>query len=405
MKRSEMPVFGNMQGVKIIGTGTSIAGPVACTLFAEQGAEVIQIESTVAKDMVRFIGDIWWTEHRNNRTIALNIRSEEGEKVLKELLADADILIEGSKGGTWAKWGLTDEVLWEVNPRLTIVHISGYGQTGDPSYVNRGSYDPIGQAFSGFLAVQGEPEPAPPLAAKPYTCDYITALFAAWSASVAMYRARETGKGESIDVAQYEVLVRLQADYLINGLNYGMQAERTGVYGNTVVAIPGVQMCKDGNYIMSAIGGTPVFKKFEKLMGLENDPDFGTGYAVINKTDGARAEKAVKAYVDFCMSHTAAEVNEIFNANGLPCTVVMTYEMMKNHPHYQARGTFATWHNDMKDVDLMGVNCIPFFKNNPSRIYRGGPVYGADNEDILEELGYTAEQISRMYETGVIKND
>ena len=129
MKRSEMPVFGNMQGVKIIGTGTSIAGPVACTLFAEQGAEVIQIESTVAKDMVRFIGDIWWTEHRNNRTIALNIRSEEGEKVLKELLADADILIEGSKGGTWAKWGLTDEVLWEVNPRLTIVHISGYGQS------------------------------------------------------------------------------------------------------------------------------------------------------------------------------------------------------------------------------------------------------------------------------------
>ena len=105
------------------------------------------------------------------------------------------------------------------------------------------------------------------------------------------------------------------------------------------------------------------------------------------------------------MSHTAAEVNEIFNANGLPCTVVMTYEMMKNHPHYQARGTFATWHNDMKDVDLMGVNCIPFFKNNPSQIYRGGPVYGADNEDILEELGYTAEQISRMYENGVIKND
>ena len=144
MKHSEMPVFGNMQGVRVVGTGTSIAGPVACSLFAEQGADVIQIESTKAKDMVRSIGDIWSAEHRNNRTIALNIRSQEGEEVLRRLLKETDILIEGSKGGTWDRWGLSDEVLWEIKPDLVIVHISGYGQTGDPEYVNRGSYDPIG---------------------------------------------------------------------------------------------------------------------------------------------------------------------------------------------------------------------------------------------------------------------
>ena len=122
MKRNEMPVFGNMQGVRVVGTGTSIAGPVACSLFAEQGADVIQIESTVAKDMVRSIGDIWTAEHRNNRTIALNIRSAEGEEVLKKLLAESDILIEGSKGGTWDKWGLSDELLWSINPALTMTH-------------------------------------------------------------------------------------------------------------------------------------------------------------------------------------------------------------------------------------------------------------------------------------------
>ena len=403
MKHSEMPVFGNMQGVRVVGTGTSIAGPVACSLFAEQGADVIQIESTKAKDMVRSIGDIWSAEHRNNRTIALNIRSQEGEEVLRRLLKETDILIEGSKGGTWDRWGLSDEVLWEIKPDLVIVHISGYGQTGDPEYVNRGSYDPIGQAFSGFMVVQGEPAPRPPVPVKPYTCDYITAVFASWSAAVALFRARQTGKGESVDVAQYEVMVRIQADYLTNGLNYGIQAPRMGIYGNSVCALPNVQICGDGNYVMTAIGGVSNFVKLEKLLGLEGDPDFAEPHAVINKSDGPRAEKIVEAMNKYCMARTAEQVNDEFNALKLPCSVIMTYEMMKKKSHYLARGTFTTWHDDNKDKDLMGVNCIPFFKNNPSQIFRGGPVYGADNEDILGELGYSEAEIADMYSKEVIK--
>ena len=403
MKFSEMPVFGNMQGVRVIGTGTSIAGPVACSLFAEQGADVIHVESTKAKDMVRSIGDIWTAEHRNNRTIALNMRTPDGVEIIKKLLAESDILIEGSKGGTWDKWGLSDDVLWEINPRLVVVHISGYGQTGDPDYVNRGSYDPIGQAFSGFMVVQGEPDPRPPVPVKPYTCDYITALFSAWSAAVALYRARETGKGESIDVAQYEVLVRIQADYLTNGLNYGIQAPRMGIYGNSVVALPNVQICGDGNYVMTAIGGVSNFVKLEKLLGLEGDPDFAEPHAVINKADGPRAVKIVDAMNKFCMARTAQQVNDELNALKLPCSVIMTYEMMKEHPHYKARGTFTTWHDDNKDKDIMGANAIPFFKNNPSQIFRGGPVYGADNEDILEELGYDEAKIAELYANETIK--
>lgn len=403
MKRSEMPVFGNMHGVRVIGTGTSIAGPVACSLFAEQGADVIQIESTKSPDMVRSIGDIWSVEHRNNRTIALNIRSAEGEEILKKLISESDILIEGSKGGTWDKWGLSDEVLWQIKPELVIVHISGYGQTGDPDYVSRASYDPIGQAFSGFMAVQGEPEPRPPVPVKPYTCDYITALFASWSASVSLLNARQTGKGESVDVAQYEVMARIQADYLTNGLNYGIQAPRMGIYGNSICALPNVQICGDGNFVMTAIGGAAVFKTVEKLFGLEGDPDFAEPHTVINKADGPRAVKIVDAMNKFCMARTAQQVNDEFNALKIPCSVIMTYEMMANNSHYQARGTLTSWYDPIKDRELKGVNCIPFFKNNPSQIFRGGPVYGADNEDILAELGYDAEQISAMYEGEVIK--
>lgn len=404
MKHSEIPVFGNMQGVRVIGTGTSIAGPVACSLFAEQGADVIQIESTRAPDMVRSIGDIWSAEHRNNRTIALNIRSPEGEEVLKKLLAGSDILIEGSKGGTWDRWGLSDETLWELNPRLVIVHISGYGQTGDPDYLTRASYDPIGQAFSGFLAVQGEPEPSPPCAAKPYTCDYVTALFSSWAAAVAYSHALKTGKGESVDVAQYEVMARIQADYLTNGLNYGTQAPRMGAYGNAVCALPNVQRCGDGNYVMNAIGGGNVFRTVEKLLGLENDPDFAEPHGTINKADGPRAEKIVKAMDDFCMARTAEQVEKEFNALKIPCSVIMTYEMMANNPHYIARGTLTSWYDPIKERELKGVNAIPFFKNSPSRIFRGGPLYGMDNEDILDELGYSSEEIAELYQKETVKN-
>ncbi len=403
MKLTEMPVFGNMQGIRVIGTGTSIAGPVACSLFAEQGADVIQIESTKAPDLVRSIGDIWSVEHRNNRTIALNIRSAEGDEILRKLLATSDILIEGSKGGTWDKWGLSDEALWLINPKLVIVHISGYGQTGDPEYVSRASYDPIGQAFSGFMVTQGEPAPRPPVIIKPYTCDYITAIFASWAASVALFNANRTGKGESVDVAQYEVMVRIQADYLTNGLNYGIQAPRMGIYGNDVVALPNVQICGDGNYVITAIGGVRNFRILERLLGLEGDPDFAEPHAVINKSHGPRAEKIVKAMTDFCMAHSAEEVNDILNEHQLPCSVIMTYEMMARNSHYEARGTFTSWYDPIKDRELKGVNTIPFFKNNPSRIFRGGPVYGADNDDILEELGYSAADIDAMYEKEVLK--
>lgn len=216
MKANEMPVFGAMQGVRVVCVGTNIAGPVAATLFAEQGADVIQIESTLSPDMFRTIGKAWAVEHRNTRAMALNVRTPEGEDVLRRLLADTDVLIESSKGGTWKKWGLDDDVLWEINPRLVVVHVSGYGQTGDPEYVSRASFDTIGQAFGGFMAVNGTPEV--PLPVKPYTCDYVTALFAAYSAAIALYRARETGKGDSIDLAQYEVMARIQGNFLVDAL-------------------------------------------------------------------------------------------------------------------------------------------------------------------------------------------
>ena len=135
MKAADMPKFGNLQSLKVINAASVIAGPFVCGLFAEQGADVIELESVIAPDMYRMYGDAWSAERRNQRMMTLNIPTDEGKEVLFRLVKDADVLVESSKGGTWKKWGITDEVLWEHNPALVILHISGFGQTGDPTYV------------------------------------------------------------------------------------------------------------------------------------------------------------------------------------------------------------------------------------------------------------------------------
>ncbi|NLI91293.1 MAG: carnitine dehydratase [Peptococcaceae bacterium] len=402
MKKNEIPKFGNLQGVKVITTGSAIAAPFVGSLFAEQGADVIYIESAVYPDMFRMFGDAFTVEHRNQRTIAMDIPSPEGKEILLQMVKWCDVLVENSKGGTWAKWGLTDEILWSVNPKLVIAHVSGFGQTGDPAYITRGSFDPIGQAFSGFMAINGEPDPAPPYAAKPFTCDFITALTAGFACMAALYRARETGVGESIDVAQYETLARLQGNFLTEGLNNGKQPPRMG-NKDLRAALENVQKCKDGNWVMLAIGGAAVFKRVEKLWGLADDPDFAEPHGVIFKTDGPRAEKFVKAAVEFCQSHTAEEVDRILNEHQVPCSVIMTYDMMLNNPQYKARETIAEFHDPITDRMVKGVAPIPRYKNNPSQIFRGGPTYGMDNEDILGEFGYGDEEIKALYEKGVIK--
>jgi len=403
VKNSAIPQFGNLHGVRVITTGTNIAGPVAATFFAEQGAEVIHIESTQAPDMLRRMGKAWSMDHRNGRSISLNIPSPEGKEIFLRMLSNADVLIEASKGGSYEKWRLTDEVLWQVNPKLIIAHVSGFGQIGDQEYVSRPSFDPIGQAFSGFAAINGMAEPDPPYAAKPYTCDYISALFTAWGVCAALYNTARTGKGESIDLAQYETMVRIQADYLMGGVNDGVQPPRTGIYGNTLQAVPNTQRCSDGKYVLTAFGGVGVMRSLEKLLGLGDDPDFAEPHPSVQKKDLSRAPKFIAAIEEFFFTHTAEEACLLMDESGVPCSPVMTYDMMLAHPHYIARETITEWYDPMSDSQIKGCNCVPRFKKNPSQIYRGGAAYGADTEDILHELGYDAKDIAKYRLSDIVK--
>ena len=312
MKSSDRPKFGNLQNLKVLNAGAVIAAPFVCELFAEQGADVIELESTVAPDMYRMYGDAWSVDRRNQRMITLNIPSPEGKEILLQMVKWADVLVESSKGGTWEKWGLTDEVLWEANPALVILHISGFGNWGDPDYVRKASFDPIGQAFSGYSNLNGFPD-SPPSVTKPFTGDFMTGLMGAWATLAAVIRARETGEGESIDCCQFEALVRLQGATLSDGINHGIQPMRIG-NEDLVGACAGAQKCKDG-YCQVAVGGAGPVKKLVEFFGFADDPDFqplGT-YPSVTRKPGCksldeplpdRAAKFRAALDSWCEKHT-----------------------------------------------------------------------------------------------------
>lgn len=394
--------FGNLQNLKVINASSVVAGPFMCELFAEQGADVIQLESTLVSDMYRLWPQSWSMERRNQRSMTLNIPTPEGRGVLFRLLEEADILVESSRGGTWEKWGLTDEALWEVNPKLVIVHISGFGLTGDPAYLRRASFDSIGQAFSGYMAINGFPDPLPPYVTKPYTGDFITGLFGAWSSLAAVIRARESGQGESIDVAQFESLVRLQASYLTDGLNKGKQAPRMGNL-DTVGACQGTQQCSDG-WIFIAVGGAGAVRAMIEFFGLGDDPDFEGPIQSITRNFPERARKFTEKLDGFCLEHTVAEVEATFAPMGVALSPIMTYSDMLANSHYQQRGVFETWVDIQTGEEMVGAAPIPRFKNNPSQTVRGGAPYDYDTRAVMSEHGYSDEEIDTLYANGTLNN-
>ena len=210
---TEKPSYGPLDGVKVVYAAVELACPKAADLMADWGADVVWLENTGAGDTIRDTAYVKQAERRNQRSVALNYFSEEGKKVFFDLVRDADIFMEASKGGTWARKGITDDVLWEINPKMVIVHVSGFGQEGDPKMVKRAAYDLTVMAYSGIIMQNGTEEQ--PMLPGPYAGDYFNTLMIASSALAALYKAEKSGKGESIDLAMYETLLAIGQYYLV----------------------------------------------------------------------------------------------------------------------------------------------------------------------------------------------
>lgn len=393
----ETPKFGLLEGIKVVVAGNALAGPHAGCIMAENGAEVIHIEGSKAQDVKRFsdggrkigVGN----EHRNLYEFGLDYVCPKGREVFYRMLKKVDILIECNKGGTFEKWGMTDEELWKINKALVIVHISGYGQYGDPNYYKRASYDFIGQSFGGYVIANDNGF------AKPVTCDYTTGMYGAILASMALLKAQSTGIGESIDVTQYESVLRNQWFQSVAGLTDG---EEPVSYSGCDPDIAGdaTYVCKDGKRVNLFIAGSGVMKRAAALMGFEDDEDF-QGLSTVFYSD-PYCEKYLNYIRSWCKSLTADEAEKLCNEAGVPCTKVMTYSDMLTNSQYKKHDSLVTFYSQWSGRKLTAPAPVGKLKHFPNKVWRGGVSHGYDNEDILEEYGFGSDEIKNLYEYGAI---
>jgi L-carnitine CoA-transferase len=382
-----------------------IAQPFAAVVAAQMGAEVIQVENPHVEDAWRAIGlqlpkldgsgsvgTSWLAERRNEFNVTLDMGTPEGKEIFLKLAARAEIWMESSKPGTYDKWGLTDDVILGVNPKLVICHVSGYGQTGEPSYLGRASYDMIGQAFGGSMYQTGFPDPEPPTRAAPWTADYITALYCLSSCLAALTHARETGVGQSIDLAQFEAIHAVLAGTMIEYFQLGVTRERSGNKSPAFQPYD-VFRASDGAVVIAAPAAT-IFEKVCRLLDLDPaDEYWSSARTAINEVQGLEFDALLRGYVEV---RTMDELIDTLNPLGIPCAPIMSAKTAAEDAHYQARGVHIEW-DDEQVGRLKGVGPVPRFSKTPQKIWRGTAGPGTDNAKIYGELlGYSADALAKM---------
>ena len=232
--------------------------------------------------------------------------------------------------------------------------------------------------------------------------DFITALFALWSSLAALLRARETGEGDVIDLSQYEAILRVSAQYPAEYFTKGNQLVRNPDIDGDVGGL-GVYECRDGRYVYVALNPSALKSDGLALLGLTGDPDFDRQDAIVAGT--ARDEKSKRAIEVYCLSHTASEVDRDFNKVNIGCCKIMDYSELGDNPHCLKRESIVEWFDDASGQMVRGVGIVPRVERRPGHVWRGAPRLGQDNEDILEELGYSSADIEKLYAEGVIVRD
>ncbi|MGH7963555.1 MAG: CaiB/BaiF CoA transferase family protein [Candidatus Binatia bacterium] len=404
--------FGPLQGVRVLSTGSLIAQPYAATLAAEMGAEVIQVERPGEGDAAwRHLGvqlptkegkdkvaTSWIQERRNELYTTLDFSQPEGRAVFLKLIQWCDIWMESSKPGSYPKWGLSDEVVLQANPKVIIAHVSGYGQTGHPDYLGRASYDMIGQAFGGLMYQTGFPDPEPPVRANPWTGDYITALFCLWSSLAGYIYAQRTGKGQVVDVAQFESIHRLLSGTMVEYFSQGFVRGRSGNKATAFQPYDAFQ-AQDGWVVVGAVG-FQVFSRVCRVLGLDpNDEKWKAACTQVNEIEGIEFDALLRGWI---AERTVAEVVEAMNAAQVACCPIMNSKNMAEDPHFKARDVHIEW-EDGQIGKVKGVGVTPRFSLTPGKIWRGSVPVGHDNETVYTRIaGLTREEVAGLKEKGVI---
>lgn len=395
---------GMLGNLTVIDIGTMVAAPVAGTLMADFGANVIKVEQPHSGDTLRGLGpfleeeSLWWNvDGRNKKSITLNLRTPKGQEILKQLIGKADVLLENFRPGTLEKWGLGYDVLSEINPRLVMLSVSGFGQTGPLS--NRAGYDRIGLAFSGIMALNGYPD-RPPVRIGTSMADYFTATLGAFAIMTALYnRDANGGRGQQIDLALYESMYRMTESLTSAYDRLGLIRERTGNvhYG----AAPGNNFeTSDKRYMTLTCSGDAIFRRICQAMqrpDLGQDPSLATHAQRWN-----RVEELNQIVGDWIKNTPVEEVSEALDKQGVPYSLALTIKDIVNHPHYAARENIVSVdHPTLGPIKMQGV--VPKFSHTPARKVEPAPSIGQHNKEIyFDYLGMSAEEYATLENEGVL---
>lgn len=407
-----IPPFGPLQGVRVLDSARVVAGPWASTYLGEFGAEIIHLEGPPFQlpfsDPTRTlppllpegapieesVSESWVQYSRNKLSVGLDLKRPEGRDVFLDLIRKADIWIESSRPGTYDGLGLSDAVVHSANPQITIVHVSGFGQSGRPERVGAPSFDLIAQAYSGFLSLQGNPEPDPPMRSGTALNDTVTGLAAASAALMGYIHAQRTGTGQVVDVAQYEVFFTLLENL---ALDYFMRGVVRGRFGNAHPRLYPYNLVRaaDGWVVLAA--ATPAsWTRLRGLLGLTDPQLDEPSYR------NAHRELVDPAIDRFCASHTVEELERIGRENDTAISRVYRIDEIAQDPHYRERGMFLEWRDPVAGP-VKGAGVAPKFETTPGGVWRGAPWLGQDNEMVLGRiLGYSTDRIQALRAQGVV---
>ncbi|WP_434983320.1 CaiB/BaiF CoA transferase family protein [Vreelandella zhaodongensis] len=391
-----------LEGLKIIELGQLIAGPFATKLLGEFGADVIKIEPPGTGDplrkwrMLEEGTSLWWhVQSRNKRSVALDLRSEEGQGLVRELATEADVVVENFRPGTLDNWGLGWEALSKRNPRLIMVHISGYGQTGP--YRDKPGFGVVGEAMGGLRYLTGQPgEPSVRVGVS--IGDSLSALYAVIGTLMALQERNRSGLGQEIDVALYESVFAMMESLLPEFDASGQVREPSGS------ALPGITpsnayRCQGGDYVLIAGNGDSIFKRLMGVIGrddLANDPTLAH-----NDGRSQQAEMIDAAIQAWTGERPREAILQALDDARVPAGYPYTAEDIAFDPHYLAREMIQTFTRpNGKPLKVPGI--LPKLSATPGRLGDGGPTLGQHTDDVLDELGIDQETRAKLRQAGII---
>ncbi len=393
---------GALKGLRVVEMGQLIAGPFAAKTLGDFGADVIKIEPPGAGDPLRnwrLIQDgtsVWWqVQSRNKRSIALDLRSAEGQDIARQLIAQADVLIENFRPGTLEGWGMDYETLSKTNPGLVMLRISGYGQTGP--YRDLPGFGAIGEAMGGLRHLTGEPDRIP------VRCgisigDTLAALHGTIGVLMALYHRKVNGgQGQVIDVALNEAVLNVMESLVPEYSALGAVREPAGS------ALPGIApsnayRCADG-VVLIAGNGDSIFKRLMALMGrddLGNDPELANNAGRV-----ARVQELDAAIEAWTQARSVTDVLVALAEASVPAGRVYTAKDIVEDPHYRARDMILKQRTrDGHEIEVPGI--VPKLMGTPGTVRSSAPNLGDDTDAVLAELGMSADQIAQLRNNKVV---